>query len=249
MLRRKKKRILLDGDQLVRIGDVGRLCPFDGRNIILQHLGKVIGNGNSTKLWHDPWLSVSTPMAALGHVSIDEKDLMVSDVMTRETGMWNKEALLKNLPELIEDILHLQPNITGAEDGYAWLLNPSGAYTSKSGYLVLQLENAAPQRTKNIPDDFNWFKSVWNTETLPKIQPFLWKVLQNAIPTSDNLQKRGVLINTSCLRCGSTTETKTTCSSIVILLNRYGTLPRGLLGSILMEFGSELQSSRSTYHH
>ncbi|KAF3523480.1 hypothetical protein F2Q69_00049139 [Brassica cretica] len=142
-------------------------------------------------------------MAALGPVSIDEKDLMVSDVMTRETGMWNKEALLKHLPELMEDILHLQPSITGAEDGYAWLLTPSGDYTSKSGYLALQLENAAPpQRTQNIPDDFNWFKSLWNTETLPKIQLFLWKVLQNAIPSElqssrqrINLPPLGVTIN------------------------------------------------------
>lgn len=57
----------------------------EGINVILQHLGKVIGNGNSIKLWHDPWLSVSTSAAALGPVTVDDNDLMFSDIMTRET--------------------------------------------------------------------------------------------------------------------------------------------------------------------
>uniref|UniRef100_A0A0D3CT93 Reverse transcriptase zinc-binding domain-containing protein n=1 Tax=Brassica oleracea var. oleracea TaxID=109376 RepID=A0A0D3CT93_BRAOL len=74
---------------------------IEGRKIILQHLGKVIGNGNSTKLWHAPWLSASTPTVE---------------------------------------------------------------------YSVIQI--------------------------------FLWKVLQNAIPTGENLQKRRVLTNTTCVRCG-----------------------------------------------
>lgn len=39
---------------------------IESRNVILLHLGKVIGNGNSTKLCHEPWLSVSTPMCASG---------------------------------------------------------------------------------------------------------------------------------------------------------------------------------------
>ncbi|KAF3517486.1 hypothetical protein DY000_02063340 [Brassica cretica] len=147
-----------------------------GRDVIIQHLGKMIGNGNSTKLWHEPWLSVSTPTSISGPVTIDEKDLMVSDIMTRETRMWNKEALLKHLPHLVEDILLIQPSSTGAEDGYAWLLNPSGEYSSKSGYLALHLKDSSATRNNNLPDDFNWYKSVWSPQLLPKIQIFLWKI-------------------------------------------------------------------------
>ena len=137
---------------------------IEGRNIVLQHLGKVIGNGNSTKLWHAPWLSASTPTSASGPVTIDDKDLMVSDIMTRETWIWNREALMKYLSNLMDNILLLQSSTTGAEDGYAWLLNHSREYSSKTGYLALHLEDATTHRTSNIPDDFNWFKSVWNTQ-------------------------------------------------------------------------------------
>lgn len=136
-------------------------------------------------------------------LTIDEKDLMVSDIMTRETGAWNKEAVEKHLPHLVEEILLLQPSMMGAEDKYAWLLNSSGEYSSKSGYLALQLKDATPTRANSLPDDFSWYKSVWNPPLLPKIQLFLWKVLYDAIPTGANLQKRGVLANTNCVRCGS----------------------------------------------
>ncbi|XP_018463446.2 uncharacterized protein LOC108834620 [Raphanus sativus] len=80
--------------------------------------------------------------------------------------MWNKEALLKHLPNLVEDILHLHPSTTGAEDGYAWLLNPSGEYTSKSGYLALHLEKLQPNKLPTfhmlgVAGVFGgWFKST-----------------------------------------------------------------------------------------
>lgn len=32
-----------------------------GRNLLLQNLGKAIGNGLSTSIWNDPWLSLATP--------------------------------------------------------------------------------------------------------------------------------------------------------------------------------------------
>ena len=179
-----------------------------GRDVIIQHLGKMIGNGNSTKLWHEPWLSVSTPTSISGPVTIDEKDLKVSDIMTRETRMWNKEALLKHLPHLVEEILFIQPSSTGPEDGYVWLLNPSGEYSSKSGYLALHLKDSSATRNNNLPDDFNWYKSVWSPQLLPKIQIFLWKFVQNAIPTGENLQKRGVLTNTNYIRCGEQESTR-----------------------------------------
>ncbi|KAF2584788.1 hypothetical protein F2Q70_00036845 [Brassica cretica] len=45
-------------------------------------------------------------------------------------------------------------------------------------------------------------KMIWKAQLLPKIQLFLWKVMQNAVPTSENLQKRGLLKNTNSIRCG-----------------------------------------------
>lgn len=145
----------------------------------------------------------------------------------------------------MEEVLFLHPSTTGAEDGYAWLLNPSGEYSSKSGYLALHLEATSISRTLNIPYDFNWFKSVWNTHLLPKIQLFLWKVLQNAIPTGDDLQRREVLSNTICVRCGSqeTTLHLFFHCDFAKQIWRHTAWSSEFDADSVISFGSELQSS------
>ena len=135
-------------------------------------------------------------------MTLDDKDFVVADVLTRETGIWNKAALEKYLPSLIDEILLLHPSTTGAEDSYAWLLQSSGSYSAKSGYTSLQKDGTIQEINARIPASFNWFRSVWNTQTLPKVQLFLWKIIQNALPTGKNLQRRGLLSNTNCIRCG-----------------------------------------------
>lgn len=218
---------------------------IEGRNVIIQLLGKIIGNGNSTKLWHEPWLSVSTPTSMMGPITMDEKDLMVSDIMTRETGMWNREALMKHVPHLIDEILLIHPSSTGAEDAYAWLLNPTGDYSSKSGYLALHLNDSTTTRNSNIPDDFNWFKSVWGSAMMPKIQLFLWKVLQGAIPTGENLQKRGVLTNTNYIRCGAQETTNHLFFHCDFAKQVWELAPwtSPLQSETTISFGTELQTS------
>ena len=49
---------------------------------------------------------------------------------------------------------------------------------------------------------FNWKKLIWTPELLPKLKFFLWKAENNALPIGANLQKRGLLANTNCSRCG-----------------------------------------------
>lgn len=62
----------------------------------------------------------------------------------------------ETLPHLVDEILLIQPSSTKAEDAYAWLpTNPSGDYSSKSGYLALHLTESMPSRNANIPDEFN----------------------------------------------------------------------------------------------
>lgn len=160
---------------------------IEGRDVLIQHLGKVIGNGNSTKLWHEPWISTSEPKAVNGPLTIDEGDRVVADVLTRETGAWNKKALAERFPHLVEDILLLKPSITGAEDSYAWLKNASGDYTAKSGYNSLHKNDPTNISINATPATFNWYKSIWNVKALPKIQIFLWKILHNALPSRENL--------------------------------------------------------------
>ncbi|XP_048615702.1 uncharacterized protein LOC125588413 [Brassica napus] len=60
----------------------------------------------------------------------------------------------------------------------------------------------------NIPSTFNWYKSVWSVSTAPKIQLFIWKAINGALPTGENLQKRGMMQNTLCVHCRLTETTE-----------------------------------------
>ncbi|CAN6825175.1 unnamed protein product, partial [Brassica oleracea] len=133
---------------------------LDGRDVLIQHLGKVIGNGDSTKLWHDPWLSTSSPKEVEGPLTLDDKDLVVADVLTRETCIWNRTALEKQFPTLLDEILLLHLSTTGAENSYAWLLHSSCSYTAKSGYISRHRLNLPPIGTEvNLFPWIVWF--IW----------------------------------------------------------------------------------------
>ena len=174
-----------------------------GRDLLLQHLGKAIGNGESTSLWNDSWISPETNLKPIGPVFISDRDLVVADILTREIREWNKTRIGELLPELSSHILSLRPSILGANDSYIWPLQKSGNYTVKLGYFSTRVINTPVARLQSQPEEtLNWKKYIWNPPLLPKIKFFLWKAVTNTLPTGLNLQTRGVLVNTNCLRCG-----------------------------------------------
>ena len=50
--------------------------------------------------------------------------------------------------------------------------------------------------------NINWYSSVWNVPTAPKVRMLVWKALKGALPTGTRLQERHMNVETSCKRCG-----------------------------------------------
>ncbi|GLT28862.1 hypothetical protein SLA2020_037660 [Shorea laevis] len=78
---------------------------------------------------------------------------------------------------------------------------PRGKYPVSSAYNLL---NTTP-----IPDLPGDYILIWNRRVPLKVAAFAWKVMQNRIPTKDNLQKQGVLgseEDQSCVLCGKKAE-------------------------------------------
>lgn len=197
-----------------------------GRDLLLQHLGKSIGDGESTSLWSDSWIQPETNLKPYGPILLQDTDLMVSDFLSRETKEWNRVKIENLMPELTNHILALRPSVLGAHDAYVWPLNKSGAYTVKSGYFAASSIKPTPAPRQSLVD-WNWKKNLWNPPLLPKIKIFLWKVLQQAIATCDNLQRRGVLTGAQCPSCGEL-ETQEHLSFTATLRRRCGAMPLGL---------------------
>lgn len=176
-----------------------------GRDLLIKHLGKAVGNGDSINVWSDNWIEPVSNIKPIGPVLAQDVDLIVSDLRSRETREWNKAKIDCLLPELSSQILSIRPSILGIQDTYVWPLQKSGQYTAKSGYFSMHTQGDTSMSSPVLgPDTWNWKKNIWSPPLLPKLKFFLWKVALNALPTGDNLQKKGLLINTNCARCGGT---------------------------------------------
>lgn len=83
-----------------------------GRDLLIKHLGKVVGDGTETIVWFDPWISTTQAMIPRGPLKEDSRDLYVSDLITRGSCQWNKEEIMNVLPDFIEEILSLRSSKT-----------------------------------------------------------------------------------------------------------------------------------------
>ncbi|CAA7042763.1 unnamed protein product [Microthlaspi erraticum] len=171
-----------------------------GRDLHLKKLGKAIGNGLSTSLWNDPWLSLSNPTCPFGPPSCHHKDLMVSDLLTTNGHDWNQSKIKDILPHHSSEILQIKPSRKGAHDSYIWLPTKSGAYSVKTGYHTsLEMREDSIGRSS---EQINWNGDIWTGKFSPKMKVFLWKIVLKALPLGDNLLSRGLPDNACCVHCG-----------------------------------------------
>ncbi|KAL0717971.1 hypothetical protein Bca4012_067293 [Brassica carinata] len=51
------------------------------------------------------------------------------------------------------------------------------------------------------------WQDLWKTKTTPKIRYFMWRALSGALAVKQGLRSRGILLDTTCPRCGLEPET------------------------------------------
>lgn len=123
--------------------------------------------------------------------------LKVSALILQGTCSWDVEKLRKNLPQYEDQIRQIYLSSFKLKDALIWLPDKSGKYSSKTGYT----HNAVHSKPALV-DDFNWYENIWNVQTAPKIQTFLWKLKNRALPIGNNLAIRGITTDLRCKRCG-----------------------------------------------
>lgn len=169
-----------------------------GRDILKGYLGKAIGNGQTTRVWQDSWISLTEQIRPFGPIPMSELDLTVADLLT-EDMKWKTRNVKEVLPHLADQVLTLQPSQVGTEDKVIWLPTASGIYSTKSGYAVASMSREPTQNTTN--EIFDWVKDVWSSHCSPKMKVFTWSIIQGALPLGENLQNRGIQAQAMCIRC------------------------------------------------
>lgn len=96
-----------------------------GRDLLAKNIGKAIGNGLTTRVWKDSWISPTEHIKPYGPILEDASDLRVSDLLTNDRK-WNKRRLDDLLPEFSAKIQCMRPSQEGVEDAYIWQPLQSG---------------------------------------------------------------------------------------------------------------------------
>lgn len=96
--------------------------------------------------------------------------------------------------------LHSNAASVHRNSAYRWGWGDSGSYISALGYIALQ-----PKKDR-LSTPALW-KQVWSTNGLPKVNFFLWTLMQNKQLTGDNLSKRNIVGPHSCAMCRNSEET------------------------------------------
>ncbi|GKV41384.1 hypothetical protein SLEP1_g48927 [Rubroshorea leprosula] len=143
-----------------------------------------LGEGISVKFWEDVWIEDKTLANKFPRLFLNSlgRTKSISQMGFWSNGSWNWSLEWRrpifsweehSMAELWRMLQNIQPN-KGQKDRWEWR-NDQGMYSAKSGYQVLS--NIHHQSRNNL------HKRTWCRLVPTKICAFVWKVLQDRIPS------------------------------------------------------------------
>ena len=181
---------------------------FGAKSLVMKGVCRVIGNGRTTRIWHDPWLPRMTKATMLQQDDNTNPNapFYVSDII--EEGRWKNDIMAQFLRPLeIQEIQKLPLPIHDLEDYWMWKHTKHGEFSVRSAYYMELFEERKSLPSSSVPDTNKVWRWLWSSKTQPKAKLFGWKSLHNGVPVRVNLAQRGMMIDKVCPRCGEEDET------------------------------------------
>ncbi|GJR51854.1 RNA-directed DNA polymerase, eukaryota [Tanacetum coccineum] len=183
---------------------VSEVKTLENKGIDLMQFLKIkIGNGDSIRLWEDPWhvdgiLKVRFPriyaLELRKSITIGEKlgHHNLSDTFRRCPRGGVEQLQFDDLVTLIQKV-----SIAPIADRWAWTRNSSGEFTVASARQFIDVKISAGGEFKT-----SWIRYIPN-----KVNIHAWKVMSNALATKFNMSRRGIPIDSiTCVNCGTGVE-------------------------------------------
>ncbi|XVE92111.1 hypothetical protein REPUB_Repub01dG0069000 [Reevesia pubescens] len=111
---------------------------------------------------------------------------------------------LYNIDEALDDILdpvdvalvkQIQLGRKSRQDMLVWNELDSGNFSTRSAYYVARSKLGY---TMNALENRNHvWRFIWEANVKPKVKIFMWRLLNNILPTTSNLECRGLVVNYS----------------------------------------------------
>ncbi|GKV49313.1 hypothetical protein SLEP1_g56069 [Rubroshorea leprosula] len=177
---------------IIRIGGLS----LNLRNMLVEGFKWEVGDGNRVVFWSDRWIGVKSLrdlFPRLFALSV-KKEGKVSEMGSWEEGRWHwrvewRRGTLgreKDEEELLEKLLENVKLKEGAGDVWKWVHVLDGKYGVKLAYDFL-----APM--KSVLED--QLCKLTGCRLVPsKVAFFGWRLCLDRLPTKENLQKRGILL-------------------------------------------------------
>ncbi|XP_019189514.1 PREDICTED: uncharacterized protein LOC109183941 [Ipomoea nil] len=166
------------------------------KGLICGGVRRRIGNGKSTLIWDHPWLHDENQQRILTEKPPQLAQEKVVGLMDQHTGTWDQEILTDIfIPQDVEQILKI-PVSPDYEDMWYWYGDPRGEYSVKEGYKAVMGNYSQPAGT------FDKWNKLWSLKVPPKWKTFLWRALNDILPTTENLLIKRVDIDPTCAMCG-----------------------------------------------
>ncbi|CAL0332867.1 unnamed protein product [Lupinus luteus] len=167
------------------------IWPAIKANWHMVHMNSVwiIGDGKTTNFWIDNWLG--EPLADTLNIPWNlQKNLNASVADFIIDKSWIIPHSLNILyPQLLDLISNTY--ISSNPDIFIWQKPSDGFLTAKEAYAHCN------------PGTFlsNWGKTIWSTSIPPANSFTTWRLLNNKMPTDENLQSRGCALASKCDLC------------------------------------------------
>lgn len=180
------------------------------REVIKRRSSWQIGDGRTVKVWGDRWIPRRSTFQSVSTRPADSTITFVSELIT-EDARWNMDMLTSVLPkEEVDIICTISLSVWSTCDNFIWHFDKKGKFTVKSAYHVARLWVLPPSLTASTSASTSPFYTLWNhlwkVNVPPKVKMVAWRIISDIIPTADNLRKRRVSMDESCILCNSAPE-------------------------------------------
>ncbi|XP_074304741.1 uncharacterized protein LOC141639533 [Silene latifolia] len=184
----------------------GSVC--EAKTVLDLGLRRCIGNGESIRVWLDPWIPGTETRRVLSPRGEVAANLRVSELMVEGEVRWDRNKVETFfLPFEAKRVMQIRLSELPRADDWCWDHEKNAEYTLKSGYRLLFEKSEVEGEQSDFTRDRWLWKAIWRVPVIPRIKAFMWQLCNDALPTKANIAARLGLADGSCPRCPSNMET------------------------------------------
>jgi len=164
---------------------------------ILSNSSWQIGNGEIINFWKDSWCG--QPLISTYNIPAYLHNSLSSSISSYiHNFIWQvPQEIHLAYPSLQQKLSLITIPLNLKEDRFIWKHSHDGNLSFKDAYLFQTNTTVSPPA---------WCKYIWNIAIPPSKSLLSWRILQDKLPTDEQLSKRGCQIPSVCNLCALSSE-------------------------------------------